>query len=117
MPHDTGRELAESAAKAARTQQVDVVRQSNEEALAAGIAVARLAEAPAQLLRQLGHARPGRLRRRLGPSVLVPLGVPLAGEREQPEDLVELLRPGGFPRAFLERQPERVEQRVERVPL
>jgi hypothetical protein len=40
--------------------------------------------------------------------------VALGGKRQQPEDLVELLRLGR--RALVERQPERIEQRVERVP-
>ncbi len=38
----------------------------------------------------------------------------LGGEGEQREHLVELLRPRR--RVLVERQPERVEQRVERVP-
>ena len=47
--------------------------------------------------------------------MLVELGVALVRERQQPEHLVEHRRLDRH--GLVERQPERVEQRVERVPL
>src|SRR5207237_10044253 len=63
---------------------------------------------------QFGQAWARGVRRRKRPPVLVQLRGPLVGERQQPENFVELrLRDR---HALVERQPERVEQRVERVP-
>src|SRR5262249_57398528 len=62
----------------------------------------------------LGHPRPGGVRGRQRTPVLVGLRVQLVREREEPEDLVERLRLNAD--ALVERQPERVEQRVERIP-
>src|SRR5262249_26124242 len=65
--------------------------------------------------RDLGHARPRRLGRRQRPTMVVELGVLLASQREQRDDLVHLLLRDRD--RLVERLPERVEQRVERVPV
>ena len=84
--------------------------EGDQEALAARIASALEPEAS----RELGHARAGRVGRRERPAVLVELRLALVRERQQPEHLVEHR---GLDRdRLVERQPERVEQRVERVP-
>ena len=82
----------------------------DQEALAAWIASALEPEAG----RELGHARAGRVGRRERPSVLVEPRLALVRERQQPEHLVEHRRLDRD--RLVERQPERVEQRVERVP-
>ena len=113
-PHDPAAELAHSRPRSTRAEQVHVVRERDQEPLAAGIAAPVFAEPLPERSRQLGDARPRRPLRRQRPAVVVEPGLPLRGEGQEPEHLVELLRLRG--RGLVERQPERVEQRVERVP-
>jgi hypothetical protein len=103
-------ELARRGPEAAATEEVDVVREGDEKPLAAGIVAALEPEA----CRDFRHPRPRRLVGRQRPPVPVELRLPLVSEREQGEDLVELCC--GNPDGLVEGQPDRVQQRVERVP-
>src|SRR5439155_72553 len=94
---------------AADTEQVDVVCQRGEKTVAARFDT----NAPADLRGDLRDARARRLLRRKGPPVLVEPCVALVRERQQAEDLVQLV--GSRWGSLVERQPERVEQRVEGV--
>ena len=111
---DPAAELARGRPRSARTEQVDVVRERHQEPLAARIAAPLHAEPLSQRSRQLGDARARRARRRKRPAVGVEPRLPLRCESQQPEHLVELLRLSR--RSLVERQPERIQQRVERVP-
>ena len=112
--HDPTGELAGSRARPTRPEQVDVVRERDEKPLAVRIATSLDSQPPPERGCDLRDPRSRRPLGRLRTSVSVEPRVALGGKRQQPEHLVELLRLGR--RALVERQPERVEQRVERVP-
>ncbi len=84
------------------------MREGDEKALAV-----RVGAPFSDRCRDFGDPRAGRIRRRERPAVLVELGVALARERQQAEGLVE--QRVVHAHRLVERQPERVEQRVERV--
>ena len=108
---DRAGELARRGGQAAAAEQVDVVRERDQKALAAR----KAAPLEPEPRRELGDSRARRVGRRQRPPVLVELGIALVRERQQPEHLVEHRRLDRH--RLVERQPERVEQRVERVPL
>ena len=112
--HDPTDELAGCRARPTRSEEVDVVRERDEKPLAVRIATSLDSQPPPERGCDLRHPRSRRPLGRLRTSVSVEARVALGGKRQQPEDLVELLRLGR--RALVERQPERIEQRVERVP-
>ena len=82
----------------------------DQEALAARVAAPLRAETRGQL----GDARTRRLRRGQRAVVLVDARVLLVRQGQEPEDLVEDCVVHAH--RLVEREPERVEQRVERVP-
>jgi hypothetical protein len=90
------------------------VRERYEKPLAARIARSLDSQPPPERSCDLRDPRSRRPVGRLRTSVSVEAGVALGSEGQEPEYLVELLRLGR--RALVERQPERVEQHVERVP-
>ena len=90
------------------------MRERHQEPLAARIAAPLHAEPLSERGRQLGDARARRAGRRERPAVGVEPRLPLRGEGQQPKGLVELIRLSR--RSLVERQPERIQQRIERVP-
>jgi hypothetical protein len=110
---DPAGELEGCRARPTRPEQVDVVRERYEKPLAARIATSLDSQPPPEPSCNLRHPGSRRPLGRLRTSVSVEAGVALDGQRQEPEHLVELLRLGRG--VFVEREPERVEQRVERV--
>ena len=112
--HDPAGELARSRPRPTRSEQVDVVRERDQEPLAAGIAAPLRAEPLSERGSQLGKPRAGRRLGRQRAAMLVEHCLALGGEGEQREHLVELLRPRR--RLLVEGKREGVQQRIERVP-
>jgi hypothetical protein len=92
------------------------MRQGDEEPLAAGVSGPLDPEAAAQLLCQLRDPWARRLGGRPGARVLIELRMQFMREGQQCEDLGELLRTNELRHTLVERQAERIEERIERIP-